>query len=315
MSQISVILCVYNGSNYLNKSVTSVLQQEFQDFEFLILDNGSTDDTWAYLQSLKDERIRLYRNEKNSNVFFNLNFLIKESKNSIIKLWSHDDIMYPYCLSGFVNFHQQHPHIGFSYSERDMIDENGTIKAGDQIDNTPEIISPELHAKIAYYTGSIAGNIANVCVNRKALDDVGLFNESMKISADFDMWVRLAKEHDTGFIKKKLIQLRDHGGQLSRNEKYFINHVKEDLVVYRYLDSYVESSVRLEGKNLMRKHKLVFYYTLMIKALLKGKIAAAFDFYTQLSTYDNFFLLSFSFLKSRLRRPKTPALFHAKNAF
>src|SRR5437868_10856935 len=128
--------------------------------------------------------------------------------------------------------------MGFSKSRIDTIDEKGILKKQDHVDNTPEIISSDLHARIAFFTGSIAGNIANVCICREALNKVGLFNETMKLSADFDMWVRLAKEHDTGLIRDKLIQLRDHAGQLSRDENYYVNHITEDLIVYRNLLSY-----------------------------------------------------------------------------
>ena len=297
---ITVVLPVYNGGEYLKLSVASVLEQNFQQYEFLIMDDQSNDGSYEWLEQLKDARIKLYRNPQNKGLFYNLNFLIAQSSSNLIKLWAQDDIMYPQCLGAFVDFHQQHPGIGFSYSGRDIIDANGKIKENKSVDNTPEIISTELHARIAYYTGSIAGNIANVCINKKALDKVGPFNEQMKISADFDMWVRLARDHDTGFIKEKLIQLRDHDNQLSRNEKYYINHVKEDLEVYRYLDSYVSDEQRREGHKTMRKNKMVFYYTLMIKSFLRGDLKTGRQYFKLLSSYDNIFLCSIYFFRKKI---------------
>lgn len=293
---ISVVLPVYNGGEYLKQSLQSVLNQQFTNFEILIIDDCSTDGSLAYLESIHDARITLFNNEQNRGLFFNLNFLIGQSKSLLIKLWAQDDIMYPKCLGSFVTFHKQHPNIGFSYSGRDIIDEHGIIKENCIVDNTPTIVSTALHAKIAYYTGSIAGNIANVCINRKALDKVGLFNEQMKISADFDMWVRLARDHDTGFIREKLIQLRDHDKQLSRDGKYYINHVKEDLQVYRYLDSYVSGEQRKEGHQVMRKNKMVFYYTLMIKSLLKGNLKTAKEYFKLIASYENFFKVTSNFI-------------------
>lgn len=306
---ISVLLPVYNGGGFLKQSLQSVLNQEFQLFEILIIDDCSTDDSFEYLQNIRDKRISLFRNEQNSGLFFNLNYLIGQSKSPLIKLWAQDDIMYPNCLGSFVEFFNKYPHIGFCYSGRDMIDEHGRIRETNKVDNTPTIISTALHAKIAYYTGSIAGNIANVCINKKALDKVGVFNEHMKISADFDMWVRLAKDHETGFIREKLIQLRDHDKQLSRTESLYINHVKEDLEVYQYLDNYVTPEQKKQGHKLMRNNKLVFYYTLMVKSFLRSKLRLAYDYYFQLSEYDNFFLLSLSFLKNKIIKSRDPNLF------
>lgn len=305
---ISIILPVYNGGQYLKESVQSVLQQTYRRFEFLILDDCSTDRSPDFLLTLQDDRIRLFKNERNKGLFYNLNFLIQRSQGGLIKLWSQDDMMYPTCLEKFAEFHLSHDDLGFSYSGRDIIDESGKIVTPPGKDETPAIVSSVLHAQIAFYTGSIAGNIANVCIPKKALDRVGLFNESMKISADFDMWVRLAKHYDTGFIPEKLIQLRDHKGQLSRKEEYYINHVREDLKVYRYLESYVDAKVRKEGRAVMRKYKLVFYYTLMVKTLLKGKLKAAGRFAKELADYDNFFVLTFSFIRAKLSRPPAPRL-------
>ena len=304
---ISVVLAVYNGGAYLKQSVESVLKQDLLEFELLVLDDCSTDGSYEWLKELTDSRIKLFRNETNKGLFYNLNFLIGQSKSPLIKLWSQDDIMYPPCLSSFVDFHGWHPEIGFSYSGRDMIDENGKIKEHHSVDNTPEIISTELHARIAYYTGSIAGNIANTCINKAALDKVGLFKEDMKISADFDMWVRLAEHHDTGFIRQKLIQLRDHEGQLSRNEKYYINHVREDLQVYRYLNGYVGEDQKVEGEKILRNHKLLFYYTLMLKTLFKGNFKTTVAYARQLATVDHLYLLTVAFLKAKVSKPPKPA--------
>ena len=305
---ISVILPVYNGMAYLALSVESVLKQDLQHFEFLIIDDVSKDGSYEYLQALHDDRIKLFRNESNKGLFYNLNFLIGQATSGLVKLWAQDDIMYPHCLTGFVHFHQKYPNLGFSYSGRTIIDEDGKIKETHKVDKTPEIISTELHAKIAYYTGSIAGNIANVCINKKALENVGLFKEQMKISADFDMWVRLAEHYDTGFIREELIMLRDHSGQLSRNEKYYIDHVREDLQVYRYLDGYVSSPLKKEGQEILRVQKLHFYFTLMIKALLKGQFNTAKEFYTQISSYTNIAVLATHFFKTKILKRKNPPL-------
>jgi hypothetical protein len=210
--------------------------------------------------------------------------------------------MYPNCLKSFVHFFEQYPQVGFAYCGIHNIDEADQIKQHDYTDHTPQILSTEMHARIAFFTGSIAGNIANVCINQVALDKVGLFNEQMKISADFDMWVRLARWYETGFISDTLVQLRDHTGQLSRNGSLYIHHIREDLQVYRYLNSYVSKALRAEGNIIMRNNKLVFYYTLMLKSFFKGHIKSAFLFFKELSAYDNFFKITFTFLINKIKK-------------
>lgn len=301
---ISVILPVYNGGAYLKQSLESVLNQDLPDFELIIIDDFSTDETLKYLQSIDDPRITIFKNKQNWGLYYNLNFLIGKTKSQLIKLWSHDDIMYPNCLSSFVDFFKKYPDLGFSYCNTEMMDEKGITKVNTWIDTTPEIISSELHAKIAYYSGSIAGNIANVCINKKILEEVGLFNTNMKNSADFEMWVKLAVNHETGFIREKLVRLRDHANQLSRRKNQFVYHVIEDLQVYRYLDSCVTDEIRKEGHKVMRKSKMLFYYTLMLKSIKSGNLKGAMIYLKLISSYENFFLVTSNFIKAKVLNKK-----------
>lgn len=300
MYPITIILPVYNGIKYLQQSVESVLNQDFFNFEFLIVDDCSTDGSWEYLEGLQDKRITLFRNDSNRGLFYNLNFLIKQANGAIIKIWAQDDVMYSDCLTGVLNFHNQHPEVSFSYTERDFINADGLLLAKREEDNTPEIVSPTLHATIAFTAGSIAGNICNVSINKSILDKVGLFNESMKISGDFEMWVRLAKDHPVGFIKKPLVQFRNHKEQLSGQEKYFIYHLKEDLQVYRLLLKSVSADQQIIGRKLLLNNKFLFYYTLMIKFFLKGQFKTTYHFFKLLSGFDNFLVITGCYFKNKI---------------
>jgi len=302
MPAISIILPVYNGIKYIKQSVNAVIDQQFTDFEFLIVDDCSTDGCWEYLQGLNDKRITLYRNEKNKGLFYNLNFLIEKSRSPLIKIWTQDDVMYPDCLKEIIAFHYLHPEIGFSYTERHYIDANSRLLEIRPVDNTAEIVSTALHAQIAFTTGSIAGNICNVTINKKVLDRVGPFNESMKISGDFEMWVRLAKDHPIGFINKYLVQFRNHKEQLSGQEKYLIYHLKEDLQVYSILLGYILPEQQIVGRRLLRNNKFLFYYTLMLKAFLKGQVKTGVRFFKLLSGFDNFFILTWCYIKNKVLR-------------
>ncbi|MEI8044914.1 MAG: glycosyltransferase [Verrucomicrobiota bacterium] len=304
MNPIVVILPVFNGLPHLKQAVESVLAQSFRSFDFLILDDCSTDGSWEYLSGLQDPRITLSRNAVNKGLFYNLNRMIQRSSSQLVKLWAQDDIMYANCLQEILSFHARYPNIGFSYTARDIIDQEGRVITPKAGDHTPELISTELHARIAFFVGSIAGNIANVTLSRAALEKVGLFREDMRISGDFDMWVRLAREHPVGFIQSRLVQLRDHADQASRQERHFIFHLKEDLEVYHYLLGYVSPGLGAEGRRLLRRFKLLFYYTLMVKAALKGHLRTAAEFLLLLSRFDNIAVVTLSFVWNRVLRAK-----------
>src|SRR5688500_9321812 len=98
MSEIAVVLPVYNGLEFLQENIKSVLNQQYKDFSFLICDDCSTDGSWDYLNSLNDSRITLYRNKQNKGLFPTLNFLCRQVESKLIKIWSQDDVMNPDCL-------------------------------------------------------------------------------------------------------------------------------------------------------------------------------------------------------------------------
>ncbi|MFZ1529083.1 MAG: glycosyltransferase [Ferruginibacter sp.] len=303
---ISVILPVFNGGEYLIRSVQSVLAQDLREFEFLIVDDCSSDGSPGYLRELNDPRVKVFFNQENRGLFYNLNFLIGKTHSPLIKLWSQDDIMYDGCLREFTAFHELHPSVGFSYSKYDIIDESDNLVTVVKADDTPEIVSTGMHAAISYFTGSIAGNIANVCICSSVLKLAGPFREDMKISADFDMWVRLAEKFPVGFLKKKVIKLRNHSGQLSRNPALYIYHLKEDIEVYRQLDNYCEPIIKNKYKPLQDIYKLQFYYTLMFKSFLKGKWHTGLNFYRLLNDYADFKVLTWNFVKYKIFRLKRP---------
>lgn len=305
MPEISVILPVYNGGKYLKESVESILDQSLPNFELLILDDCSSDGSWDYIQSISDKRVIALKNETNKGLFFNLNFLIKKSNSTLIKLWSQDDVMTEKALEKIVAFHQQYPAVGFSYTGVSYINENSKeILKPNKKDATPVVINSDIHANICFHTGSIAGNIANVTLTNKALQKVGLFNESMMICGDFDMWVRIAEFFEIGFIKEPLIILRDHTGQLSKQGKYYYKHIQEDIMVYKRLFAYLPEKSRKRGRNLLRNHKLVFYYTLMLRSLMKGDVSTASSFWKGINDLDNGFIMLFYFLKNKLFIPR-----------
>lgn len=279
---ISVILPVYNGMPYLRESVASVLTQTYKSFELLIADDGSSDGSLEFLENIVDDRVSLLKNARNIGLFSNLNQLIRLAKAPNIKLWSQDDIMYPNCLEVTVAFHRKYPDIGFSYSDRDIIDKDSVVVRPVGVDHTPEYISPSLHDRIALYCGSIAGNIANVTLSGKALQEVGLFNETMRFSGDFEMWVRLTSKFSVGKIGVPLIQLRDHAGQLSRSGTNAVNQLKEDLIIFDKLLKRVPPEDSLYGKKMLRFRRMPYYLSVAALFLRQGKLGL-------LITYMNVF--------------------------
>ena len=89
--KISVIMSVYNGTPFLEEAVESILKQTYKNFEFIIVDDASTDETWKYLKFLNDQRIKLLKNTKNLGLAASLNIALRQAQGDFVARMDADD--------------------------------------------------------------------------------------------------------------------------------------------------------------------------------------------------------------------------------
>ncbi len=297
MAKISVILSVHNGLPFLIESVNSVLYQTFEDFEFLICDDASTDKSYDFLKTLNDRRIKLFKNQQNKGLFPTLNFLIKHTTTNWIHLWSQDDIMYPNCLEEEINFINKHPEVPFFFCQSDIIDETGKIIKKYNANYTNQLISEKHLIKVSLLAGSITGNIATTVVNKKEIEQVGYFREEFKYSADFDLWERLSRGKNIGVINKPLIKLREHKEQLSKNPEVKIFQLRENkLILQNWLSRINDPKIKKKAiRGINWKIKPMFFGFGL--AILKQKgWKKAKPYFVELNKWENLIFLSIKYL-------------------
>ena len=225
---ITVVLPTYNGARFIRESVESVLAQDISDFELIICDDGSTDGTWEIVQAYAGQRCRVLRNDGNRGLFPTLNRLVAEARSPWVHLWSQDDRMLPRCLGRTCAFAAEHPEVGMIYSRMRFIDENGKFVSDGKDDPTPSVVSPLFAARIMYFFGSISGNIANVSIRTDVFREIGPFREDLKVSGDYEYWVRLSQKYPIGFLAEPLIELREHNAQFSRQHPSALHFIREN---------------------------------------------------------------------------------------
>ncbi|CAN5950466.1 unnamed protein product [Sphagnum jensenii] len=127
MPTVSICLPVYNGANYLAQAIESALAQTFEDFEILIANDCSTDETPEIIEKYKkqDSRIRSWTNPKNLKLFGNYNACIEKSESKYVKLFAHDDLFHKQTLERMVSVLEEYPHVNLVSTARCWIDENG----------------------------------------------------------------------------------------------------------------------------------------------------------------------------------------------
>lgn len=200
LPQVSVIMSVYNGQKFLREAIESILGQSFKDFEFIIINDGSTDDTKAIIQSYKDKRIKLF-NQKNHGLVFSLNKAIGLAKAELIARQDDDDISEPDRLKQEVQFMNDNPDHVLVGGAFEVIDENGKFimfesNLTDDIDIRRMMVirNPFAHGSTMF--------------RAKAIRKAGGYHNDCGPTEDFELWSRLAKEGKVANLPQLLYKWR-----------------------------------------------------------------------------------------------------------
>jgi len=134
--KISVVMPMYNSEKYLNESIKSILNQTFKDFELIIIDDGSTDNSIKIVESYNDKRIKLFQNEKNLGTVKTRNIGLEKSKGKYIAVMDSDDVSFSERFEKQFNYLEFNSHIFLVGSSAIFIDDNGMeIKKFRKYDN------------------------------------------------------------------------------------------------------------------------------------------------------------------------------------
>jgi len=240
MPEVTIILPVHNGANYLKESIESVLSQDFTDFELHILDDGSEDQSAMIAQTTGDSRVVYSKNPVRFGLFKTLNRGFEEASSSLVRIWAHDDRMLSGSLRQFVAFARSHPSAGLVYSDFYGIDSLGKRTGEDmrfqaQRKRTPPLASDKLSLLLFCIYGCLPGNISTVMLRREAWKSLGGFMTGREQIPEFDLWIRLSEKYDIGFISEKAIELRDHPSQLGKSGQKNLKTIEEELIVVTQL--------------------------------------------------------------------------------
>ena len=222
-ASVSVIMSVHNDENYLNLSIKSILNQEYSNFEFLIIDDASTDSSLKIIEdfSLSDSRIRVFKNKENQGLTKNLNFLIKNSKGDYIARMDADDISFNLRLKKQVKFLNENPNIDILGTKAIDVDENGKklrLRSvplhHNKIIRSLPFVNPMIHPSVIFRMVSIK--------------KVGGYNEKYKTSQDYFYWFYCQSKNLTfANLDEALIFYRmDNNYGKRKSLKYRINDMK-----------------------------------------------------------------------------------------
>lgn len=266
---VSIITPVYNGQDFLDRSIKSVLAQTYENWELLLIDDGSSDNSVQIIKYyLEDNRIKLLRNESNSGIPTTRNKGIENSTGEFIALLDQDDEWLPHKLEKQVNrFLEIDDSFGLIYSNVEVRTDQG-ILADQKKEIEPEV-SIQSNLELMLSRNLITSPTA--MVKRKALEEVGLFDESIRWGGDdYDLWIRIAHKYKFDYIDEVLCIRHEHQQNYSADKKRMM------LKTIELGEKYVEQ-FGLEP-SLSRKLKSNHYYRYGIESIKKLRVLSGLSY-------------------------------------
>jgi len=206
--KVTVLLPVYNGEKYLHDAVKSILNQTFTDFEFLIINDGSTDNSIKIIKSFNDERIHLINNNKNLKLAKTLNKGIDLAQGKYIVRMDQDDISYSERLSKQVDFMEKHPEVGVCGSWVKLIGKN----AGQIWDIPPS--NSDIIKCLLLFSSYIFH--PTVIIRKNLLKKYNLYyNPAFLHAEDYDLWCRISEYSQISNLQEILLYYRIHSEKMS----------------------------------------------------------------------------------------------------
>jgi glycosyltransferase involved in cell wall biosynthesis len=212
--KISILLSSYNHAKYLREAIDSVLNQTFEDFELVISDDASTDDSWNIITSYNDPRIRAIRSEV--NCFAGISIANRSLTSDFIAIHHSDDVWEPSKLAEQFSFLHSNPDIAAVFTNATPIGENGEVFTDKKHFYFSVFDQPNRSRQgwlnRFYYVGNCLCH-PSVLMRRKAFEESGGYRHGLFQLSDFDLWVRLCLANEIYVLPKRLTRFRIRGNE------------------------------------------------------------------------------------------------------
>lgn len=293
---ISVCMPSYNQGNLIGESIESVLNQTYENFELIILDNASTDNSIDVIRSYTDPRIRLYQNEQNIGCYNNCNKAIEYARGEFIAFLHSDDLYDKNFLEEIVKAYNTNPDKKIFLSAIYKMDQLlGTLSPCYPYKSSGVKTQKEVLIGLAYENN--IGNGISVVIHKDCINKVGGFNSEFSYAADYDLFMRLANEYEFVYINKALAYYRLHPYNLTNY--VFLEMIKQGHIICN--KNFANSTIvtkKLQEQLLARQWTCMILksFYIGIKYSSKSLTKDLIDFYKE--TYPEFNHTKYSWLLS-----------------
>ncbi len=222
MCKISVLMPVYNAEKYLKGAIDSILSQTYSDFEFVIVDDCSSDSSSEIVESYNDDRIVFLKNEQNSGVAVTLNKGLAECRGEYIARMDSDDISRPERFAKQLAFLESHPDVAVVTCGVRTFCGDKTISECGWSNVEPERIKKDL-----FFSCALAH--PTVMMRRKVINSLGGYAPEYNGLEDYELWCRVIEKHKIASVCEVLFEYRVHEGQVSKKPPESVRNAKKEL--------------------------------------------------------------------------------------
>jgi glycosyltransferase involved in cell wall biosynthesis len=256
-SLVSVLIPAFNHEKYINKAIISVLNQSYQNFEIIIIDDCSTDNTFKKIKYFKDPRIKAFRFNKNMGISFTLNHCIRHAKGKYISLLGSDDQYEKNKLSKQIIFMEKNPSIGAIFSWVNIINQDGNnINSKSELYRHFQRNNKSREEWLNYFFYNNNCLCASSAMIRKEYHiQIGLYDERFLQLQDLDFWIRLLMKYNIHIIPEALVKYRvlNNKINISAERPETINRLSWEKL--QILESYLSIKEVKEFKNIFPEQK------------------------------------------------------------
>jgi glycosyltransferase involved in cell wall biosynthesis len=201
---VSVVLPTYNQAEYLPQALDSVLNQTWRDYELIVVNDGSTDDTPRILDECQQRHSFTVIHQENQKLPRALNTGFRLARGQYLTWTSSDNVMLPHMLEVLVDALDRHPQVGLVYADWEVIDEQDIVIGAVQTLDFDRYLL-------------MRTNYINACFlyRRACQDAVGLYDPEYIHAEDWEYWLRISRTFDMMHVPQTLYQYRVHGSSLT----------------------------------------------------------------------------------------------------
>ena len=214
---------VFNGAKYIKEAIQSVLNQTFSDFELIIVNDGSTDESAEIVRSFSDKRIRFFENDTNKGIVFTRNFAVENSLGKYIAIFDCDDIMLPEKLQKQVDFLEQNSDFAMVGSSIEMIDKDSNFIKKHIYKLPPKLLKTQLFFDNYFAQSSM--------LIRKKVFETFNYNAKFVMVSDYLLWSQIAQNNKVANLKDVLIKYRVHSQSITlkqlENQQIYVKQIFE----------------------------------------------------------------------------------------